>query len=125
VWSLSGDEARRWVDRLTGLPRAEPAQFQSNLGYRGLTASVTSDAERSIVRIQNGKVHVVRGRTDHYYSDPERALERSLLRTGEPFVDRAVYEAIEQQMATGQPPPRTSPPDTPRAPDASGDDPPG
>jgi hypothetical protein len=123
VWSLAGDEARRFVDQLAGLSPAEPAEFESNLGYRGFTAQVTSDAEQSVVRIQDGKVHVMRGGKDHYYSDPKRTVERWLLRTGQPFLDRATYDAIENQMAGRPPPAPASPPDNPRSPDVSGDDP--
>jgi hypothetical protein len=85
---------------------------------------VISDTAQSVVRIQDGKVHIARGGTDHYYSDPKRTVERSLLRTGEPFLDPAVYRAVEEQIAGGQSPARASPPDRPRSPDASGDAPP-
>jgi len=82
------------------LPDASPVEFDTNLGYRGFILRIANATESSVVRIQRGKVHVLRAGKDLYYSDPKWGVERWLLRTGQPFLDSTVFGIVERELST-------------------------
>jgi hypothetical protein len=100
VWILSGVERAQFLEKLAALPGAPPLELATNLGYRGFIVRITNAAESSVVRIQRGKVHIVRAGKDLYYTDPNRGLERWLLQTGRPFLEPSIYATVERELST-------------------------
>jgi hypothetical protein len=99
VWTLSGVERTQFLEKLAALPGAPPLELATNLGYRGFILRITNSAEQSVVRIQRGKVHVVRAGKDLYYTDPNRGLERWLLQSGRASLDPSIYAIVERELS--------------------------
>jgi hypothetical protein len=99
VWTLSDADCAQFLEKLAALPGASPAEFDTNLGYRGFIAGITNATESSVVRIQRGKVHVLRAGKHLYYSDPNQGVERWLLHTGQPFLDATIYGIVKKELS--------------------------
>ena len=99
AWTLSDADSAHFLEKLALLPAASPAEFATNLGYRGFIVRRANATESSVVRIQRGRVHVLRAGKDLYYSDPQRDLERWLLRTGQLFLDSTIFGIVETELA--------------------------
>jgi hypothetical protein len=99
AWTLSDADSAQFLEKLATLPAASPAEFDTNLGYRGFIVRIANATESSVVRIQRGMVHVLRAGKDLYYSGAQRDLERWLLRTGQPFLDSTIFGIVETALA--------------------------
>jgi hypothetical protein len=99
AWTLSDADSAHFLEKLAPLPAASPAEFATNLGYRGFIVRRANATESSVVRIQRGRVHVLRAGKDLYYSDPQRDLEGWLLRTGQSFLDSTIFGIVETELA--------------------------
>jgi hypothetical protein len=99
TWTLSDTERAHLLGQLAGLPAASPAEFDTNLGYRGFIVRMTNATETSVVRIQRGKVDVSAAGRELYHGDPQRGVERWLLRTGQPFLESTLYGIVEGELS--------------------------
>ena len=95
AWVLTNAEADSFVAQAGALPRMPPKELSNNLGYRGLVANVTQGPERSVVRIQDGAVEIIKNATNIYARDEGRRFERWLLETGKPHFEKGVFELVD------------------------------
>lgn len=73
---------------------AEPAELESDLGYRGFVVRMTP-SESGLVTLQRGVVHVS---GEGYYRDEDRELERRLLDTGEFEMEPEIADLVEDEL---------------------------
>jgi hypothetical protein len=99
AWVLSDADARAFLNKVEGLPRAAVRELSNPLGYRGFIVHVENGADNYRVQVQDGKVQLLRGRTTTYYSDPGRKLERWLLESGKPFLPNELFVLVEGELA--------------------------
>ena len=52
AWTLSDADSAHFLEKLALLPAASPAEFATNLGYRGFIVRRANATESSVVRIQ-------------------------------------------------------------------------
>jgi hypothetical protein len=98
AWVLTDAEADSFVRKLAALSQASATELSGNLGYRGFIVQVTEGANSSLIRIQNGKVHISKGATNLYAYDKDRELERWLLNTGKPHLKNELFEIAEREF---------------------------
>lgn len=116
TWVLTEVEADSLAQRLAQLPETSAGELPGHLGYRGFIVRVTEGARTQEIRIWAGAVHVSNGATRRA-ADQDRALEWWLLRSGRPYLNDELLEAVERELQARPPSPRDSPrqpPDVPR-----------
>ena len=100
-WALEEDDAARFLTLLAKLPRegATVTSVLDGLGYRGLRIVVSGDEMQRFV-VGGGVVAESAGQADQRnFRDPDRALEKWLLRTGKAQLGA---ELLEQLLASGR-----------------------
>jgi hypothetical protein len=98
TWILPDADGVLFLEKLAALPSASAKELFTNLGYRGFIVQVTNEAEKSLVRIQNGTVQLSKGNANVYYSDQNRDLERWLLNSGKPFLKSDLFKIVESEF---------------------------
>ena len=98
AWILSGTDGDLFLKKLAMLPQASAKELHDNLGYRGFIVEVTNETEASLIRIQNGTVHISKNDTNVYCSDQDRHLERWLLNSGEPALRSDLFKMVERDF---------------------------
>ena len=98
MWVLTNAEAASFVKQLTKLPRTLVRELSGNLGYRGFIVQVTQGADKQLIRIQTGIVHITKGATNVYGYDEDRVLERWLLNTGKPYLKNEISQIAEREF---------------------------
>ena len=98
VWILSGTDGDLFLKKLAMLPQASAKELHDNLGYRGFIVKVTNESGESLVRIQNGTVHISKNDTNVYCSDQNRHLERWLLNSGKPALRSDLFKIVERDF---------------------------
>ena len=68
MWVLTNAEADSFVKQLTKLPRTLVRELSGNLGYRGFIVQVTQGADKQLIRIQTGIVHMMHRPTTGTYN---------------------------------------------------------
>ena len=100
AWTLSDGDSAHFLEKLALLPAAPPAEFATNLGYRGFIVRRANATESQRCPYSAGKGPRVTSRQGFlYYSDPQRDLERWLLRTGQLFLDSTIFGIVETELA--------------------------
>jgi len=98
VWILSGTDGDLFLKKLAMLPQASAKELHDDLGYRGFIVEVTNETEESLVRIQNGTVHISQNDTNVYYRDQNRNLEMWLLNSGKPTLRSDLFKIVERDF---------------------------
>lgn len=103
-WVLSASQTQELLRRLEPLPLSTVEPFADGLGYQGYQVQIQSaNAPLTVLRVFHQRVEVVQGDQTTYHVDAERQLERWLLLTAQPYIDKASYElgvaAMEEQPA--------------------------
>jgi hypothetical protein len=98
TWTLTNDEAESFVKQLSALPQTSAREVTGNLGYRGFIVSMTEGTDERVIRVQNGAVHVCKGKTTVYADDTGRKLERWLLDTGKAHLNDELFHLVEREF---------------------------
>ena len=94
TWTLAEPDATAYREKVGGLPVASSGQVANNLGYRGFVVRTGDE----VVVVQRGVVRKTKGSTTAYASDPNRDLERWLLRSGRSSVEPEVLTSVEREI---------------------------
>jgi hypothetical protein len=97
-WRLSAADAALLEQKLAALPVASPGQLANPLGYRGFIVQLPQANDKTTVTVQNGMVRTTRAGETAHYQDPGRAVERWLLNTGGPFLDKDLFSLVEREL---------------------------
>ena len=96
-WTLSEADADVFLSKLAGLQKAVARSRSVNLGYRGIVVQMTQEAGQKMY-IQNGVIEVSEGTASTFFLDPQRSLERWLIRTGRQFLSHEILKAIDDDL---------------------------
>lgn len=112
-WNLTDKQANELLALLDNLSESQPSIFPSHLGYTGFRVAWDENgtkAKREIVAYR-GQILYRNDNSKKYFTDPERRLEKFLLKTGDSTLDAQHAKRIEQEIES---PPKTYPTDLPR-----------
>ncbi len=95
TWELSAADTATLTGMIGSLSPSPPVDLPTPLGYRGFLVSVGEPGSESAatVRAYQGIVEY-RGRETKYYTDPDKQVERWLLATARPYIDRQLYDSL-------------------------------
>lgn len=99
-WSLSEKQIDELFALLNNLPKAEPGNFQDGLGYRGFQVLLTENTTEKTHEIvaYKGRIHYKTADAEAYFADPERRLEKFLLKSGDSYLDDNLSESIKDEI---------------------------
>jgi len=100
-WELTGAQAAEFLTLLRALPPAQGRHLTAEgLGYRGFVVSANDGQVNGYddIRVYRGTVLSRRGDRAETFSDPERILERWLLRSARGHVDEPVLQYIQSEI---------------------------
>jgi hypothetical protein len=112
-WNLTGKQANELLALLDNLSESQPIVFHSHLGYTGFRVAWDENGtktKREIIAYR-GQLLYRNDNSKKYFTDPERSLEKFLLKTGDSALDAQHAKRIEQEIKS---PPKTYPTDLPR-----------
>lgn len=105
-WTLAAADSARLAARLDALPAAVPHKLFDGLGYRGLIVHlpVGEPGDVEVLRIYKGYVRFGQPYGDEavatYRTDPGQQVERFLLATGQPHIDRELWDYLSVDLTT-------------------------
>jgi len=99
-WSLSEKQIDELLALLNNLPKAEPNAFPDGLGYRGFQVELTENATEKTHEIvaYKGRILYKTADAEAYFTDPDRRLEKFLLKSGDSYLDDKLSESIEDEI---------------------------
>jgi hypothetical protein len=112
-WNLTDKQANELLALLDNLPESQPIVFNGGLGYSGFRVTWDengAEPKREIFAYR-GQILYRNDNSKKYLTDPERSLEKFLLKTGDSTLDAQQAKRIEQEIKS---PPKTYPTDLPR-----------
>ena len=95
AWDLSAADTATLTGMIGSLPPSSPVYLPTPLGYRGFLVSVSEPELRPVatMRAYQGVVEY-QGYETRYYADPDKQVERWLLATARPHIDRQLYDSL-------------------------------
>jgi hypothetical protein len=112
-WNLTGKQANELLALLDNLSESQPIVFHGHLGYSGFRVVWDENGtktQREIIAYRGQLLYRNDNSTKHS-TDPERSLEKFLLKTGDSTLNAQHAKRIEQEIES---PPKTYPTDLPR-----------
>lgn len=112
-WNLSGRQINELLALLDNLSKSQPVAFNDGLGYTGFRVAWNENgtkAKREIIAYR-GQVLYRKDNSKEYFTDPERSLEKFLLKTGDSTPGVKRNKRIEQEIQSS---PKTYPNGLPR-----------
>ena len=98
-WSLSPADAEYLSDALsTASPLASTRKLSMPLGYRGVLVTIERDLTTRSFRIVDGVIEASGAGGETQLTDPNRSLERWLLRSAAPHIDAELYSSLMRQL---------------------------
>lgn len=112
-WNLTGKQANELLALLDNLSESQPIVFHGGLGYTGFRVAWDENGTKTTREIiaYRGQLLYRNDNSTKYFTDPQRSLERFLLKTGDSTLDAQHAKRIEQEIMSS---PRTYPTDLPR-----------
>jgi hypothetical protein len=99
TWNLSSEEVKTLQEMLDSLSSAESTRPRPDrLGYRSIIVDLEKDNSTDRLFVYEGQVEWETTSGARFYSDPDRALERWLLSTGQRHIEPDLYETIEREI---------------------------
>lgn len=99
TWSLNPSDANYLSDALsTASPLASTRNLSMPLGYRGVLVTIERENTTRVFRIVDGVIEASDARSETQLSDPNRSLERWLLRSAVPHIDAELYNSLMRQV---------------------------
>jgi hypothetical protein len=99
-WELSGTLSARLVNDAAQLPVIEQQEMFDGLGYRGFLVNFDQevDTETIVWRVKGEVLKISQAGTTVYKRDESRIIENSLLKSGTPYLDAAIFQRLEQEI---------------------------
>ena len=99
TWQLCGAAAADVLTMLAALPPTSQKSLATPLGYRGLALEILGDPTPVRVRVYRGVAEVAGQRSRHWLVDPDRKLERLLLKSAVPAVSQEILDHVDIELA--------------------------
>ena len=99
-WNLTAKQANELLALLDNLSEAQPIVFSGGLGYSGFRVAWNengTDTKREIIAYR-GQLLYRNDNSKKCFTDPERSVEKFLLRTGDSTLDAQHAKRIEQEI---------------------------
>ena len=100
-WTLSAADAATFQNMAAALSPASEQAYPARLGYRAIIVSLPSAPGGKVVwRVWDHVAQRESGAASAYYVDPDQALQRWLLQSGQPHLDADLYSTVQAELAT-------------------------
>jgi hypothetical protein len=110
-WNLTSRQANELLALLGNLSKSQPRAFNDGLGYTGFRVELNERGTKREIIAYRGQILYRNDNSKEYFTDPERRLEKFLLKTGDSTLGTGRAKRTEQEINL---PPKNYPTDLPR-----------
>lgn len=97
-WNLTGRQANELLALLNDLSKSQPLAFHDGLGYTGFRVVLNERGTKREIIAYRGQILYQNGNSKEYFTDPERRLEKFLLKTGDSTLGLQRGRRLEQEI---------------------------
>ena len=97
-WNLTGRQATELLALLNNLSKSRPLAFNGGLGYTGFRVELNERGTKREIIAYRGQILYRNNNSKEYFTDPERSLEKFLLKTGDSTLGLQRGRRLEQEI---------------------------